>query len=463
MNRRSLLLGAAGLLPLVALAGMIAVVGPGSRYYAEAPSGDDWATRSTATGVVLADRLETQETINDWLLADGEADHISLDTTNKVDGAAGSLRFDVLSTDTSSSGILSVPFGTSFGEGDTLWFSYRYRPERHHAFQPWDPSPGDGGAKMSILSRDTNGASPTGSNQVNEVVVQFNYQGGVYDGYNRDAGGGYVGWVTAAATDCSGADFKFQTAIDNGANPLSGTDPDTGSAWSACQQDRRQFGSLYAAQSESNYRPGLGDPLAGGVKPSLDEFDTITGRVEIVNFGGSTGNRITIWVAKPGQPYVRIVDQDDVSIGDGPDYNGMSLLPYVTDRTATGRRVTSRETDITGVEILNVGGSTATGDGELEYNATTGRFRWHGSGESFGTARGHSASNDILLLNVAAASPTNSFVVLLVDPDALPSSGTTTDTVTIASGRADTWVNYNDVIVSTQAINAPGGYAPVLP
>ena len=86
------------------------------------------------------------------------------------------------------------------------------------------------------------------------------------------------------------------------------------------------------------------------------------------------------------------------------------------------------------------------------------RFRWQGAGQAFGAARGHSVANNKLLLNVIATG--NSYLVIQVDPALLPTSGTVTDSITIANGRADTQVNYGELIVSTQPINAPGGFAP---
>lgn len=418
----------------------------------------DWIARSTAGGVTQADRLDTQATLDAWIVTDDTQDHVSLDTSVKVSGAAGSFKFDVLNADSTASGSICLPLGATFNEGDIVWFSYRRRAPASFLYQPWPHSSGDAGNKSAILSRDFNGASPTGSNQVNEVVVQNDF--GVYAGYNQD-GDGFPPWEVAASTECNGSDFKWQNKVDNGADPLSGTNPDTGSAWSDCEQDRRRYGGLFSSKSAGNFRIGLGDPFTGGVRPVPDSFDCITVRVEINSFDASTANnRISMWVAHDGDPYTLVVDRTDIIFGDGPDFNGLTLLPYVSNRVSGGRKVSARTNNITGVEILSCGLSTATGDGVLEYTASTGRFRWHGASESFGTARGFSAANDILYINVAANSPANSYVVLKITPGSLPGSDQT-DTVTIADGRPDTFCHYNDVIVSTQPINAPGGFAPL--
>ena len=107
-------------------------------------------------------------------------------------------------------------------------------------------------------------------------------------------------------------------------------------------------------------------------------------------------------------------------LGAGPDYNTLWLLPYVTNRIAGGRKVGSRTNSITGTEILTVGLGTPIGAGTLEYNAATQRFRWLGIGEAFGTARGFSAANGKLTINVTSGGATESYIVLRVTPGSLP-------------------------------------------
>jgi hypothetical protein len=111
--------------------------------------------------------------------------------------------------------------------------------------------------------------------------------------------------------------------------------------------------------------------------------------------------------------------------------------------------------NIGGVPLHVCGLGTPVGNGTLEYNANTRRFRWHGNGESFGTARGFSEVDGKMILNVAAASGQSYVVLEVVDPLALPLSGVVTDTITIADGRPDTYINFADVIVSESDIPAP--------
>lgn len=419
---------------------------------------DDWAVRSTAAGVQVANRLESGATLTDWLVNDSTADHVSLDTSVRPSGSAGSIKFEVRATDGAASGSICVPLGP-YTDGDVVWWSYRVWADEVACYQQWPTSSGETGTKLAILSRDANGAAPIGSNQVNEVVSQVNYNANHISGYWQDGVSSSVIPDDGAVTACSSSDFRWQPKVDNGANPLTGNDPDTGAAWSACAQDRARYGGLYSAKSLAMFRPGLGDPLSGGVRQVPREWMTVTCRLEIGTFG-TASSRWTQWVARDGQPYRMTHDERDITLGDGPDYAGLTLLPYTTNRIAGGRKVGGRTSNITGVEILTVGNGTPVGDGTLEYNAATGRFRWLGNGESYGTARGYSAANGILTINVASGGDANSFQVLRVTPASLPSSGTTTDTVTIADGRPQGQVNYADVIVSTQPINAPGGYAP---
>jgi hypothetical protein len=150
-----------------------------------------------------------------------------------------------------------------------------------------------------------------------------------------------------------------------------------------------------------------------------DEWITLSCRV-VVGTWGTFSSRWTMWAAREGQPYVRIFDQQNIRLGAGPDLNTLWLLPYVTNRVAGGRKVGSRTNGITGAEILTVGLGTPIGAGTLEYNAATQRFRWLGTGEAFGAARGFSAANGKLTINVTSGGATESYIVLRVTPGSLP-------------------------------------------
>jgi hypothetical protein len=397
--------------------------------------------------------LETQAIRDAWVLREGSQDHVTLDTSLKASSyAAGSFKFAVLNSDTTQSGNIGVPLPSSFGEGLTVWWSIRVRAPANMVYQPWPGSSGETAHKISIFSHSS------GSNQANEVVTSVNYNRGLIGGYHQDGVQTALPPDLPSITACSNTDFKWQPAVDRGSNPLAGFDPDTGSPWSACAQDRARYGGLYSAKFLAQSKLGFGDPLTGGFRQYPDEWITITCRL-IIGSWGTYSSRWTMWCAREGQPYVQLHDEQNMRLGAGPDYNTLWLLPYVTNRVPGGRKVGSRTNNITGTEILVCGLGTPIGAGTLEYVASSGLFRWKGSGESYGTAWGFSAVNGILTINVASAG-TDSYLVVKVTTSSLPASGTATDTVTIADGRPDTQVNYQDVIVSTQPINAPGQFPP---
>lgn len=434
-----------------------------------AQSLSDWNTRASAPGVVLADRLQTSDKLvatstisaTQWLLANGNQGHVTLDTTTKVSDAAGSYKFAVLNADGTDSGDVGVYFGNlaTFGQGSTVWYSYRVYAPPEFVYAPWPFESGTGGGshKVSILSRHTS------SNQPNEVVIQINYTANQWNGYWQDGQSSSV--LTDVGIDTSGSggsssDIRRQPAVDNGANSLTGTNPDTGSAWTAYEQTRARYGLLYNAQNTvADLKRGLGDPFSGGITQSPNVWFTIISRVAIGTWGNNN-SQWTLWVAKDGEAPKLIHDAQNIRLGSGPDYNCLWLLPYVSNRVSGGRKVTTITNPIAGLTVHGAAGlSTPIGDGQLEYNATTGRARWRGLSETYGTARGFSSSNDILTRNLVSNN-TDSYVQVTAVPASLPSSGTHTATITVADGRPDTQVNYNDVIISNQVIKAPGGYLP---
>ncbi len=496
----------------------------------------DWVARSTAEGVEVADRLATSGALTDWIVPDSTQDHVSVDTSVKPLGGTGSFKFDIRGTDGSASGSVCVPF-TAVGEGNIIWYSFRVMCDDTAAYQQWCFNY-ETAAKISILSRDANGSSPTGSNQVNEIVASMNYSANTFACYWQDGVASSVG----PDLPFGGSDFIWQPNIDRGATPLSGNDPATGSAWTTgtgSKQERARYGGLYSAKSNAEYQQGIGDPISGAVKMQGGVWYTVTFRVNVVALGGA-GNRISMWIAKDGEAYELIIDSQNITLGNGPDYNGVTLLPYVSQRSGGGRQASL--SGISGVSIVGVGGGTAIGAGSLEYVASTGAFRFKAVNDSYGTARYISAANDIYLMNLKSSlhnvtTTTNGSVTLpqssitltdasgfpagggsfvLGDPDTsnpgasngngeqyleytgksgntltgctggtgthnsgvpvrissyigvrvdnpalLPSSGTTTATVTVSSGRKSGAMYVSDFIKSSGPINAYGGHKPL--
>lgn len=422
----------------------------------------DWQARSA--GAVLRTRLDNATDVSLYTFQDGSLPHVPiLDTAIFPPDGTGSARCNTLNTDTTVGSMMRIPFGTAYADGATFWVSFRVRATSAFAFQPW-PTPDQTGQKLSIIS------NTIGSNQNNELVVQGTHMSSQLNGYYQD------GNVTAIHTDQSfssagsATDVRQCPSIDRASlensgafatYPLTGTNPDTGAAWSAWEQDRARYGLMYSAYSTPSvpdFRRGLGDPISGLFRLYPDEFITITQRMIVGNFG-QFNNRWTCWAARSSQPYVKLWDLQNIRVGTSATYNALWLVPYVSSRTSGGRQVTGRTNNITGCTIHTCGLSTPIGTGTLSYNSSTQRFTWAGSGESAGTARGFSAANGKTRLNVISTG--NSYLIIEVVPGALPTSGIVNDTITIANGRPDVYLNYADVIVKTSAINAPGGYAPV--
>lgn len=425
--------------------------------------GDDWATRSA--GAVFANRLQDASAISTYGFQDGFQPRMPvLDTVIRPIGASGSARIAIANTDGASSGSLRVPFGLSYSAGQTFWVSYRIYAPAVCAFQQW-PTADQTGRKFSIVSNTQQ------SNMNHELVVQDTDMGARIFGYYQDGNVTAVHASAPVSTPASSSDFIEPAGIDRAVRahtqgfvtyPLTGNNPDTGAAWSAQDQARARYGLLYSTRvANDDYRRGFGDPISGAMRVWPGEWMTITQRVILGQYG-QFNNRWTCWAARDGQPYVLCWDLNNIRVGgDGltHPYNCLWLLPYVTARTSGGRQVSSRTSNIGGVSILAVGIATPIGEGTLEYNASTQRFRWSGNGQSFGTARGFSVANGKTRLHVIATG--NSFLLIeVVNAGQLPSSGTVTDTVTVADGRSDTHVNYADLIVSAGAINAPGGHTP---
>lgn len=418
---------------------------------------DDWTERSTEGGVVLADPLNTSTKLvatasispTQWLLANGTQDHVTLDG----DG----WKFDVLNSDGTASGDVGIYFGNlqTFGPGSTLWAAFEVYAPPEFVWSPWKFLAGSGGGsnKLSILS------DSAASNRPNEVVVQQNYTAAQVNGYWQDGASSSVLTDVGYSSAVNSSDIRRQPAVDRGANPFTGNNPDTGSAWSTYHQQRARYGLLYSAQSEAEFARGFGDPFSGGVRHVPNEWNTIIMRLSIGNWG-TASSRWTLWRARQGQAPELIHDANGITLGSGPAYNCLWLTPYTSDRQSGGRKVASRSSPISGISISAAAGlSTPIGAGTLEYNASTGRVRWQGNGESFGTARGFSAANGILTRNVKSSN-SDSYLVVTADPALLPSSGTVTETVTIADGRPDTYVKYRRPIISRRTIKAPGGFVP---
>ncbi len=432
-----------------------------------------WSTESTKPDVVFANRFNTQGAVDTYAFQDGFQPRLpTFDNTEyPPDSSGGSLRFEVQNSDTTGAGLAKIPFGVDFVEGDTFYVLFRYKAPLSYSMQPRPTT--EEGPKIAIVSHTQ------GSNQTNEFVIQNNFYYASITGYHRtgNAQGAQDynkdGLQVGVATGLNGTDFREPSGVNRASTdhdaafviyPLTGNNPDTGSTWSTADQDRAKYGALYGAYSNpgvADYRRGLGDPISGAYR-YWPEWITIIQRIQLVAFGDD-GNRWTVWAERQGgQPYL-LWDLQNTIIGVGQSaINAIWPNAYQSLGQAGGRQITGRTNNIGGVTLITCGLSTPIGDGTLEYNATTQRFRWKGSGESYGTARGFSVANGKVFLNVISTG--DSYVIAYVtNAGALPSSGTVEDTVTIADGRPTIHSNYADFMVSRSAIETPNGNTLVLP
>lgn len=434
--------------------GIVGVVGGGG-------GGGDalWTAMATAAGVVFAKRFESSGDIpallqpvaqTSFALADGTEGNVSIDSGLAPPGAAASLKFAVLNSHDSSSGSVSCYFGgtRTFSPGDTAWFSYLVYAPAEFAYAQW--SLGDGPAhKLSIFSAGPNpGSASISSNQPNEVVNQSNNNRGILTGYQQDGLGHFNPIETSLVTSLSGSDITRQPSIDHGANPLTGTAPG-GSAWSTDEQSRARYAALYSAESLEPFSRGLGDPLDGAFRQTPNVWIRITRRI-VIGTAGVANSRDTMWAAIQGNPYTLLHDKTNIKLGSGPAYDTLWLLPYTTDRSPGGRKVSATSGTIGGVTALLCSVGNALGDGVLEYVASTGLFRYHSVNDGFGAAHGFSHANGIDLINLRgdkhgfATTTTGSNTLpvsslVLADASAFPSSGTvvigTPDTTNVGASH----------------------------
>ncbi len=299
------------------------------------PTGSDWEQRATATGVLMATRFDTEAEVTNWI-AGSNGDHVSWDTSRAASGN-GSLRFDILSTDFASSGNWSRWLSDDqreFTTGDEFYVQFRqYIPAflSTHAFS------GGGGWKQAIISRHAsimngvNQPQPYGSNQLNEIVVQNTRHRGIVQGYNRDSAGRFPPWDVGASTACSGTDFIYQNAVDNGPQNI-GT---------PCENDRARYGGLYSFYQQ---RPGgvpLGspDPIGGAFAYYPNEWLTFLVRVRLGTYGGGVRDtHVQVYAARDGADYTLLIDRDDLDLGNGPTHDALWLLPYDTGRQPDSSR-----------------------------------------------------------------------------------------------------------------------------
>lgn len=451
-----------------------------TRHVAASTGSGDWGLRSTASGVVFYTPLATQAEIDAWRFVDAETVPVALDTSTRPFGQVASTKFTSAPADAGVSGTLKIPFGQTFGPGQTFWFSIRqYQPpEWAYMTHPVSSAGQPQGMKQFILA----GTSQS-NNQAFSTVLENMYGEGTVNGYNWNSNG-VSDWTSTV-----GSDIVFQPQIDNsGANVSpdsvyssvnAGTDPDTGSAFSASQIGWSRYGGSFLSEADSAYARGLGHPLSGAMRYPVSQFATYTMRIVHAAYGSAT-SRLTLWVAQEGQAYVRLIDKTDVlfSSSSDPGFQAAWVLAYYTARTANsglsfGTISNSALASCMVPRVVGLG--TAAGPATIRYTASNKRLTLQEAGGSIGTARGLASWKRYV--NVISGGSTGNydtgkFLGLEITNFAgLPASDQA-GTVTISTGRGTQTTNYAEMIVSTAAINATaynsagtkvgptGGYAP---
>jgi len=287
----------------------------------------DWAVRSSAPGVLMATRFDTIAEVQQGTFPDSTADHVIWDQSNKASGG-GSLRMDILKTDSTSSGSWVRYLSDDqreFGPNQTFYVQFRqYVPAylASHVFSgnQFGGSYG-GGWKQAIISNNR------GSNQLFEVVLQNTSQRGLVQGYNRNSNGDYSGWEESISTPCSSSDFVFQNRIDGGG-------PET-----TCLESRRKRGGLYSYGANT----GSPDPETAAFSFYPDEWLTFLVKISPGTFGAGSSIRdtnIQVWATRETDTdYTMLIDKM-VNLGAEADSSGSRyyfdaiwLLPYHTNRT----------------------------------------------------------------------------------------------------------------------------------
>lgn len=289
----------------------------------------DWLARSTAPGVLMSTRFDTEAEVTDYLSdAQGnqlpDADHVSWQQQGQASGN-GAMRFDVRKTDGSQSGqwwrYLSDD-RRDFRTGDTVYVQYRAYFPAYYATHQFAVSSASGW-KVSIIS------SHKSSNMLYEIVHQNTNHRGHVQMYNRDTNGRYPPMDTQISTPCSNSDFVHQNAIDR----MPGVTPST------CLEARRKYGGLYS------YNGPAPDPETGAFIYYPDEWLTFLQKVTYGSFGAGTADtHVELWAAREGDSeYTKLIDKM-VDLGSvfegGVAYypNALWLLPYDTNRVPDSSR-----------------------------------------------------------------------------------------------------------------------------
>jgi len=285
----------------------------------------NWVDRSTALGVTMAHRFDTQAEVDDWVQT--QFGNVSWQQSGFASGF-GCARINVLKTSGPDAGTICLWLKddqTEFTENDTFYVSFRQYVPAYHATHRFLNG---GGWKQIIISRHASsmGPAPYGSNQSNEIVLQNTGHRGIVQGYNQD-GGSFPAWEISVSTPCLGSDFTFQNLVDR----VAGT-PNT------CLEARQKYGGLYSyyQQQPPGYVSGEPDPQGGAFNYYPDEWICYKLRIDVGTWG-TRNTRVRLYCARDGQDWDNIIDRV-VKLGNGPDFDAVWLLPYNTGRSSDATR-----------------------------------------------------------------------------------------------------------------------------
>ena len=292
------------------------------------PQTSDWLDRSTAAGVLMASRFDTEAEVLNFRTS-SKQENIVWDTSLKTSGN-GSMKFNIYNTDTTSSGNWKRYLSDDqrqFGPGDEFYVQYRqYIPAYliSHKFKGTQYSGiYSQGFKSSIISHYPN------SNTNFEVVIQNSGQFGYIQGYHQDGNSTAVKWSESVSTACQSSDFRHQPAIDHGPQNI-GT---------PCENDRARYGGLYSYLASQGGDRGDPDPLTGAFVYEKDAWITILQHVRVSPQGyGASNNVIETWAARDGEDYVLLASLNDVKFGTSGNFDTLWLLNYRSKGQADASR-----------------------------------------------------------------------------------------------------------------------------
>jgi hypothetical protein len=256
----------------------------------------DWLARSTAAGVLMANRFDTiaqaagGSTANDgWSRSGGGVTGwstlVAADTSVRCSGAQA-LRLNMLNAAADNAGQYLLTYPVQ-GQGSEFYVQFRWRCTAEFR----NPTAGSGGAKVSILHYADD------SNADLEVTIQDQYHRNNFQAYSQ--GGSYNYEKTVSGT----------LYVNQGADPL-------------------PSGAGYNCPYNASYAT---DPRCAGIP--VNTWVTILIRIRVGTWGASNSD-VEMWMALPGQGYKQFINFKNSPLVNAapvyPGFNRITLTPYRT-------------------------------------------------------------------------------------------------------------------------------------